>query len=147
LHKAVDQRGLDVSARRAHDAARANGTGVQVFQENRLVLGAILFLFNRGQCPCHTGKQVFYASFAGFEILLSQYVVADGLDHDGILRGIDGVAFHIVMSLEVALGAANAMNCHRLRHYALRAMERDFGSSSTPVIALIRALAMYKISH
>ena len=53
LHKAVDQRGLDVGARRAHDAAGTDGARVQVGEELLFPLGAQLGFFDAGQGARH----------------------------------------------------------------------------------------------
>jgi len=94
LHEAIDQRGLDVGARRAHDAARADGALVQVIQELLFPLGPGFGFFHRGQGTRHAAVQVFQAGFAGLEVLLGQHVLADGLGGGQVLRAQAGVSFH-----------------------------------------------------
>ena len=100
LHKTVDQCGLYVSAGCAHDAARANGTRVQVFQEDSLVFGAVLLFLDRREGARHAGEQVFDAGFARLQVFLGQYIVADGLDQNLVVGGGNRVAFHGVISWE-----------------------------------------------
>ena len=95
LDKAVDQRGLNVGARRAHDAARADGARVQVFQKQRLVLGALGGQFDRGQRPRHAAVHVFDAAFTGFEVFFFQHVLADGLGGGQVLRPAEVFTLHV----------------------------------------------------
>ena len=94
LHEAVDQGGLDVGARRAHDAARADRAGVQVVQELLLPLGPDFGLFNRSEGSRHAAVQVFEAGLAGLEVFLGQHVLADGLGGGQVVGAHGVVAFH-----------------------------------------------------
>ena len=94
LHEAVDQRGLDGRARSAHDAARANRAGVQVFEEQRLVLLALGFRLDRSQGPRHAPVHVLQAGFARLQVFFPQHVVADGLGGGQVLRPAEMFALH-----------------------------------------------------
>ena len=83
LHKAVDERGLNIGARRTHDAACANGAGAQIVQELLLPLGAQFGLFRPGQRPRYALVQLLGTRFAGLEVFFGQYIVADGLNMAG----------------------------------------------------------------
>ncbi|OQC14887.1 MAG: hypothetical protein BWX79_00778 [Alphaproteobacteria bacterium ADurb.Bin100] len=94
LHKAVDQGSLDIGAGRAHDAARADGAGMQVVQEQGLVLRPIGFGLDRSQRTGDAPINVLKAAFTGFEVFFLQHVVADGLGRGGVLGTAKAVAFH-----------------------------------------------------
>ena len=98
LHKAVDERGLDGGAGGAHDASGADGTRIQVVQEQRFVLGPLAFGFDRCQGTRHAAVQVIERALAGFEVFLRQHVLADGLDGQYGLGLADGIAFHRLSS-------------------------------------------------
>ena len=81
LHEAVDQGGLNVGARCAHDAASANRAGLEVGQKLLFHLGAALGFFDRGQGAGHAAKQLVEGAFAALEVLFRQHIDAD------VLRG------------------------------------------------------------
>ena len=82
LHKAVDQRGLDASAGRAHDAARADRARIEVAAEFGFVFGAQLGLLHAGQGPRHPVVERFDAGLAVLEVFLAQHIGADGLGRE-----------------------------------------------------------------
>ena len=95
LHKAVDERGLDVCARCTHDATGADGTRMQVGQEQGFVFFTQGRGLDRGQGTGHAAVQVFDAAFAGFEVFLAQHIQADGLQGgDGRGQGGGSFALH-----------------------------------------------------
>ena len=104
LHKAVDQRGLDGRARRAHDAACADGSGVQVLQKQRFVFRAFCFRLDRGQRPRHPAINIFYTAFTGFKVFFLQHVLADSLGRRQILRPAKWISFHVRIPHEKAAG-------------------------------------------
>ena len=94
LHKAVDQRGLDVGARRAHDAPGANGARVHVRQKQGLVLVAFGLGFDRSQRPRHAPEQVFGTGFARLEVFFLQHIEADGLGGRDIVCAAQVFSLH-----------------------------------------------------
>ncbi len=94
LHEAVDERGLDVGAGGAHDAARADGAGVQVGQEQRLVFLPLALGLDRGQRARHAPVQVFGAGLTGLEVFFFQHIEADGLGGGHVVRASEVFAFH-----------------------------------------------------
>ena len=96
LHETVDEGGLDVGTGCTHDAARADGTGMQVAQELRFPLVADLGLLDRGQRARHPGKQLGFGLLTVLQVLLGQHILADGLDGQR-RRGVGGrqdITFH-----------------------------------------------------
>ncbi|MPM43016.1 hypothetical protein SDC9_89688 [bioreactor metagenome] len=103
LHKAVDQRGLDVCARRAHDAAGADGTCAQIVHEARLYRLAQLLALHRCQRARHAAIEFFHVLLIIFEVFLAQHVETDGLHGQGGNQ-IGSFAFHEnVYSAELGL--------------------------------------------
>ena len=118
LHKAVDQRGLDVGARRAHDAAGTDGARVQVGEELLFPLGAQLGFFDAGQGARHAAVQLFEAAFAGFEVLFGQHVAADGLDVELVQAAGQGISFHAVTPGSTLPGSGTRQPSHPFLHRA-----------------------------
>ena len=129
LHKAVDQRGLDVSACGAHDAACTNGARTQVGQEFLLPLGAYLGRFYRGQRARHAGVELLGAGLAGFKVFLLQHIQTDGL-----FLGGRGVGFlHGMGFLDRGCGEEKAADRTPLHRRA--------GASALPPVGKLSATA------
>ena len=79
LHKAVDERGLDAGARRAHDASGTNRACVEVAPEFLLVSGPQFRLFHAGQRSGHAVVEFFNGAFTVLEVFFPQHIGADGL--------------------------------------------------------------------
>ncbi len=98
LHEAVDERGLDVGARRAHDAPCPDRAGPQVGEEARLDRIAHLRRLDRGQGTGDAPVEGFGIGLAGLEVLFAQHVEADGLLGQAGRRvgreGVDRIALH-----------------------------------------------------
>ena len=94
LHEAVDERGLNVGARRAHDAPRANGACLEVGQEFGFPFGAQRGFFGGGQGARHAGEELVFGFFFFLEIFLGQHVLADGLHGQFQPAGGDVFMFH-----------------------------------------------------
>jgi hypothetical protein len=94
---------LNGGARRAHDAARANGAGMQVFQEQRFMLFAFSLRLDRGQRPRHAPVHVFEAAFARFQVFFLQHIMADGLGGGQVLRPAKMFTLHVWFFLKKAL--------------------------------------------
>ncbi len=118
LHEAVDQRGLQVGAGRAHDAPRAYGAGLQVGQEQGLAFGAARFGLDRGQGAGHAGVELAHAGLAVLEVFLAQHIEADGLQIRRVLRAAQVFAMHWHGS-RVDLPAAVPGTCSGLSRQAL----------------------------
>ena len=93
LNEAVDERCLDVGARGAHDAAGADGAGLQVREEFGLPLSAAVFGLDRGQGARHARVELLDAGLARLEVFFAQHIQADGL-YGGLGRGGGLFAFH-----------------------------------------------------
>ena len=98
LHEAVDQRGLNIGAGRAHDAPGADGAGVQVGEEFLFPLGAQFGLFDAGQRARHAAVELVEPGLARLEVLFGQHITADGLRGQGVLRARQGISFHALNS-------------------------------------------------
>ena len=79
LHEAIDERGLDARARRAHDASGTNGASSQMLAKTRCPQGALLGCLGVGYGARHAVEQIVHALLAGFEVFFAQHVQTDRL--------------------------------------------------------------------
>ena len=74
LHEAVDQRGVQLGAGGAHDAAGADGARVQVLEEALLPLGAAVLRLDAGQRLRDALEQVLLGLLAGVPTIIGAWI-------------------------------------------------------------------------
>lgn len=74
LHEAVDERGIDARARRAHDAARAQCAALEVVDELGFDLRALFGRFRERDAACHASIDIVDARLVAFGVLFEHDV-------------------------------------------------------------------------
>ena len=91
LHKAVDQRGLQIRTGRRVDTARWNKTVFLRPKEFGFPLGAVFFVFNFSQSSGHTGADLLDRLLFAFGVFFDQYFGADFLGRQVSAGGSGGL--------------------------------------------------------